>query len=54
MSDPSVHQLLDAWAGHMQKELVKQTEITRNMLSDKMKDMFLHLSRDQGAIRPFC
>ena len=51
--DPAVHQLLDAWAGTMQKELQKQTAITMNMLSDKVKEVVMHLG-GQGVIRPSC
>ena len=51
--DPAVHQLLETWAGNMQKELEKQTEMTRNMLSSQVKDLHMYLG-SKGAPRPYC
>ena len=51
--DPAVHQILEVWAGNMQKELERQAEFTRNMMSNKVKDLYMFLER-QGAPRPSC
>lgn len=48
--DPAVHQMLEAWAGNIQRELVKQTEI---LLSNKVKDMITHLG-GQSGLRHSC
>ena len=48
--DPAVHQMLEVWAGNIQRELVKQTE---TILSNKMKDMITQLGGQSGPI-PFC
>jgi hypothetical protein len=51
--DPAVHQLLEVWAGNMQKELERQSEISRNMLADKVKEVCQFLG-GQGVLRPSC
>ena len=51
--DPAVHQLLETWVGNMQKELERQSEINRNMLTAKVKEMCMFLG-SQGVIRPSC
>ena len=48
--DPAVHQMLEVWAGNIQRELVKQTE---TILSNKMKDMITQLGGQSGP-RHFC
>ena len=48
--DPAVHQMLEVWAGNIQRELVKQTE---TILSNKMRDMITHLGGQSGP-RQFC
>ena len=40
LPDPTVHQMLEAWAGQLQRELVKQTE---HMVSNRVKDIMSHL-----------
>ena len=47
--DPAVHQILEVWAGNMQKELERQSEISRNMLADKVKEVCQFLG-DQGVL----
>ena len=51
--DPAVHQLLETWVGNMQKELERQSEINRNMLTAKVTEMCMFLG-SQGVIRPSC
>ena len=51
--DPAVHQILEVWAGNMQKELERQSEISRNMLADKVKEVCQFLG-GQGVLRPSC
>ena len=51
---PAVHQLLEVWVGNMQKELMKQTEMTRIMLSDKVKEVCMYLEGQQRVTRPSC
>ena len=51
--DPAVHQILEVWAGNMQKELERQSEISRNMLANKVKEVCQFLG-GQGVLRPSC
>ena len=53
LPDPAVHQLLETWVGNMQKELERQSEINRNMLTNKVKEMCMFLE-GQGVSRPSC
>ena len=53
-SDPAVHQLLEAWAGNMQMVLDKQIQSTRDMLSDKVKEVCMYLEGQQRVTRPSC
>ena len=49
--DPAVHQLLEVWAGNIQREMERQSEIQKNMLASKVKEVCMFLG-GQGAIRP--
>ena len=48
--DPAVHQMLQDWAGNIQRELLTQTEV---MLTSKVRDLIIHLG-GQGGPRPSC
>ena len=40
---PDVHQILEIWAGNIQREMERQSEMNKHMLQNKMKEMCLML-----------